>query len=125
MDNENEHNSVFRIQWPSDVRQLPQEERREAFAILVNNENWQDSLDLRISAGLALTEPEIDACVALFGKRCQQRTKDRLRRAFAAVPDIPSYEIYKRVLFHGECVEYCAGQSYPDEVRIVRKCLIG
>ena len=87
----------------------------------------QDSLSLRISEGRGLTEDEVDALVGLLGNRCQQRNKARLRWALKACLNMQNYGIYSRVLLHdeGEIATYCTGQSYPDEIRTVRECLIG
>ena len=85
----------------------------------------QDSLQKRISDRKELTESEIESGVRLLGSHCQQRSKDRLRRTLGYVPDIQSYGIFGRVMLQNGEMTYCAGQSYPDEIRTVRECLIG
>ncbi len=82
----------------------------------------QDTLSRRISAGKELTEAEQEKLLDIFGAYCQEKTKRMIARALRCVPDIPNYGIYDRV--HLEPPSYCAGQSYPDEIRTVRKCLI-
>jgi len=86
----------------------------------------QDSLGHRISSRQRLTEEEVDAIVAIVGYGCRQRTKGRLRWALKACPSIESYGIYSRVLLgeDGQAASYCAGQSYPDEIRTVKECLL-
>jgi len=87
----------------------------------------QDSLSKRITNKTPLTEAEIDAMVALFGARCKPRTKYQIRLACLSVDEnLRNRGIYERVLFndHGQVVSYCAGQSYPDEIKSVRECLV-
>ena len=83
----------------------------------------QDTLSRRISAGKELTESEQAQLLDIFGNRCREKTKRMIARALRCVPDIDNYGIYDRV--HLEPPSYCAGQSYPDEIRTVRQCLIG
>ena len=92
--------------------------------VIIREQKIQDSLARRISDKVALSETEIDELICLLGSHCQERTKRMLRYALSAVPDIRSYGIYGRVYITPR-VEYCAGQSYPDEIRTVRSCLIG
>jgi hypothetical protein len=84
----------------------------------------QDTLSRRISEGKDLTEKEIQALLKIIGAYCQERTKGRIERALRYVPDIPNYGIYGRVHLEDGGADYCAGQSYPDEIRTLRKCLI-
>jgi len=84
----------------------------------------QDTLAKRISAQKPLTEDECNNLVDIFGAYCAQKTKTRLYWAFRAVPHVSSYGIYSRVHLTPE-PGYCAGQSYPDEIRTVRKYILG
>jgi hypothetical protein len=86
--------------------------------------NYQSLLD-RISARQPLSETEIESAVTIFGARCQPRKVYALRAALKNVPEIPSFGIYHRVHFENGQASYCAGQSYPDEIRTVRKLLAG
>ena len=88
------------------------------------NPEPQDTLARRISQKKPLTEAEQEALLDILGNHCQARTKRMLARSLSWVPDIQSYGIYGRVHLSPR-VSYCAGQSYPDEIRTVRKCLIG
>ena len=83
----------------------------------------EDTLSNRIDYKKPLTTKEQQELLHLLGKRCAQKTKDRLARTLAFVPHIPNYGIYRRVDL--DPVSYCAGQSYPDEIRCVRDCLLG
>lgn len=109
----------------SDIRKLPKDQRLKAYKA---KGYGQDTLLDRIEAGIELTDEEIQALVDLLGKRCRMRNRNRIKWALMGCPDnIQSYAIYRRVLLHddGILASYCAGQSYPDEIRTVRKCLIG
>ena len=91
------------------------------------------SLTTKIETNTKLTQEEIESAVALFGSRCKPRKKMMLRHAFGSIgyPELPhfaklpTYGIYNRVMFEDNEAHYCAGQSYPDEIRTVRECLIG
>lgn len=88
---------------------------------------WQDLTlsDVINSAGqVQLTDPQIDAFVSLFGARCRQRTKDALRRMIRYPSTLANYGIYSRVSFTESGCHYCAGQSYPDEIRAVRELIL-
>jgi len=87
----------------------------------------KQSLTQKIQTKTELTDAEIEAAVKLFGSRCSDRKKYMLKCAFRNVPHITDYGIFGRVMFgeDGETVSYCTGQSYPDEIRTVRECLIG
>ena len=84
----------------------------------------QDTLARRISQKKPLTEAEQIALLDILGSHCQARTKRMLAGALSWVPNILNQGIYRRVHLSPR-VSYCAGQSYPDEIRTVRKCLIG
>ena len=83
----------------------------------------QDTLARRISDGKPLSDAEKEQLFDIFAKGCQSNTRAAVGRALDYVPHIPSYGIYDRV--HLDPIGYCAGQSYPDEIRTVRNCLIG
>jgi len=70
--------------------------------------------------------PNADALVALVSSRCRKDTKDRLQRRVNTPTLIQIVGIFNRVMFNTEdgTWGYCAGQSYPDEIRIVRECLL-
>lgn len=111
---------------PSQVAEYPMSQRRKAYDRMVD-QGWQDSLDSRISARVPLTEKEIEAAMDVIAHRAWQKTKHRVRGALCNVPNIPSYGIYTRVLFHreGQLCSYCAGQDYTSEIKTVRDCLLG
>lgn len=72
----------------------------------------------------SLTEDETNAFVSLFGSRCSDKTKRRLRGILRYdVSRLPGLGIFERVRIRPE-VSYVAGQSYPDEIRTVREAII-
>lgn len=83
----------------------------------------QDTLERRISSGKALTETETEEIIEVLCKYCQPKTYNSVRSTLARVPNIKSYGIYGRVHLDSPA-SYCAGQSYPDEIRTVRKLLL-
>ena len=84
----------------------------------------QDTLGQRISERQPLTDKERVTLLELLGNRCRAETKRRLAIALTYVPDITNHGIHDRVILSPR-VNYCAGQSYPDEIRTVRECLLG
>ncbi len=83
----------------------------------------QDTLSYRVNHKIDLTEDEVYAVVAVIGDHCQQKTKDKLCRRLALVSLMPNYGIYDRVIISPRA-SYCAGQSYPDEIRTVRRLIL-
>ena len=73
-----------------------------------------------------LTEQDIDLIVELLGYRCRAQTYNRLRSRLKYSPSsVPTYGILER-LTRDEAGrwEYCAGQSYTDEIRTVRNIIL-
>jgi hypothetical protein len=111
---------------PSEIAAIMTEKDREvAYRKAVKDGNFQDSLSTRISARVNLSLSEQESLLGIIGKYCMDKTKRGLARVASYVPDIRNYGIYRRVLFEDGQANYCAGQSYPDEIRIVRKLLVG
>jgi len=71
-----------------------------------------------------LTFWQYRALCALLGKRCRQDTRARIRRKLEYPRSLPTYGIFNRVHIEEDCVSYCAGQSYPDEIRTVRNLIL-
>jgi len=112
--------------YPSELREITNYQERESRyrKAVEEKEIRQDSLETRISAGVGLSEEEANSLHALVSNRCRENTKRELRYAISYIPNIRSFGIYIRVLFRNGQAEYCAGQSYPDEIRTVRECLL-
>jgi len=72
-----------------------------------------------------LTESDIDDIVGLVGHGCRTKTKNRLRSILTyGRSTIPAYGIFTRLVKDADCWEYIAGQSYPDEIRALRECIL-
>lgn len=73
-----------------------------------------------------LTELDIEQIVAIVGYRCRIKTVQRLTSILKYGPStIGSYGILSRLIKESGCWEYVTGQSYTDEIRIVRDCILG
>lgn len=79
-----------------------------------------------IDNNATLTDAQKAGLLSLVGKRCSQDTKDRLARALTVdLGDWENFGIFRRVdLSNGE-VSYICGQSWSDEMRTIRKCILG
>lgn len=77
--------------------------------------------------GATLSTEHQQALLALLGSGCRKETKARLARRLALPLSLmPNRVIFSRVYlrYDREGVHYCAGQSYTDEVRLVRKLVL-
>lgn len=90
-----------------------------------------DTLRSRLARGETLTEEEAISLEQLLTFRCGGRTRSAVARGVAALCErvraegsIDSYGIYGRVHLKSGEARYCAGQSYPDEIRTLRSCVI-
>jgi len=113
--------------FPSEIRDLHVSKRGAAYKKMLAEDRRQDSLALRISAGVSLSEDEIDALMKLLTHRCQAHTKQEVEHSLRSTPYIRSFGIYDRVLLNDPHVgvSYCAGQDYPGEIAEVRRLLKG
>jgi hypothetical protein len=83
----------------------------------------QFSLSDVMSGTHQLSDEQKQAFVELVGYRCHERTKRRLLIFISWLGDFDNHGIYSRVMFEEgkpEC-HYVAEQSYPDEIRTIRK----
>jgi len=72
-----------------------------------------------------LTEQDIDALVILLTERCRAKTVNLIRSHLTnCINLIPHYGILERVMKDKHGWSYCAGQSYPDEIRTIRRIII-
>ena len=73
-----------------------------------------------------LTETDINQIVSVVGHRCRVKTVNRLRSIITYSPSlIPEYGILSRLIKDDNGIwSYCAGQSYPDEIRTLRDCIL-
>jgi len=84
----------------------------------------QESLATRISGNEELTIDEQASIHELLMKRCGSNTKQKMWQVLARVPYIFNYGIFNRVMLENGRANYCAGQSYSDEIRTVRELLL-
>ena len=85
----------------------------------------QITLESKINNQEEFTEAEKSGLYELLTGYCRQDTKARFSRKL----NVPlscwaNYGIYGRVMFEGDKITYCAGQSYTDEIRTIRKLIL-
>lgn len=83
---------------------------------------WSKNYGLRLSDNARLS------MLNLFTPRCREKTVTRLRSILQySFSSLESYGIYGRVIYDpaSDSFEYQGGQSYPNEIRTVRECLLG
>ena len=90
--------------------------------------NLSDAIYTSKIESFELTEEQKQGLYELVSNRCRNKTKAKLQRIIFNLPLScwPTAGIFHRVDIddpHG--VSYCAGQSYPDEIRTVRQVLLG
>lgn len=75
---------------------------------------------------MMLSEADVDGIIEIIGHRCRVKTCMRLRSILTYSPSlIPSYGILDRLTRDERGVwSYCAGQSYPDEIRTLREIIL-
>jgi hypothetical protein len=72
-----------------------------------------------------LTDQDIDELVSIIGHRCQDHTKTRIRSILKYDSSrIPIAGILDRLTKESYGWQYFAGQSYPDEIRVVRQLIL-
>jgi hypothetical protein len=72
-----------------------------------------------------LTKAQKTDIVSMVGKGCRANTKDRLSR----VIDLPlsiwqKHGIYSRITLNENGADYICGQSWTDEMRTLRDCIL-
>ncbi len=73
----------------------------------------------------SLTETDIDQLIMIIGYRCRVKTCNRLRSILTYSPSlVPSYGIFDRLIKDNDQWQYVAGQSYTDEIKTVRQCIL-
>ena len=72
-----------------------------------------------------LNEKQKEAFLSLIGKGCRQNTKNILARRLNLPLSLwESFGIYSRVILTDDDVEYICGQSWHDEMRTLRECIL-
>ena len=73
----------------------------------------------------ALTEEQQSDIVAMVGKGCRADTKHRLARMVSLPLSLwTKHGIYSRVTLDDEGASYICGQSWSDEMRTLRECML-
>jgi hypothetical protein len=72
-----------------------------------------------------LTDKQKADILDMVGKHCRERTKERLARKL----ETPlfcwkRYGIYSRIVLNDDGAEYICGQSWNDEMRTLRECIL-
>tara|TARA_R100000781_G_scaffold2334_3_gene3840 strand:- start:2085 stop:2348 length:264 start_codon:yes stop_codon:yes gene_type:complete len=81
----------------------------------INFNNYKDKM----------TEKDKEEIFEIVSSRCRQKTKELLALRLEKHLDlIPEYGILNRLIKEEHGWFYCAGQSYPDEIRTVRKIIL-
>lgn len=79
-------------------------------------------LNEHLSSG---TVPDVDGLICMITYRCKQKTVDTLRRRLTTqVSLLRKHGIYNRMTHGEKGWEYCCGQSWNDEMRTIRECII-
>jgi len=73
-----------------------------------------------------LVASDIESILSILGYRCRTKTINRLRSILTySSSRIPTYWIFQRLTRdESGSWEYCAGQSYTDEIRTIRKLIL-
>lgn len=72
-----------------------------------------------------LNDDQIEALVAMIGYRCRRDTKAKLRRRLDRPLSLfHNYGIYGRLIITENGCDYHCGQSWDDEMRTLRECII-
>lgn len=75
-----------------------------------------------------LTDFDIDQIVKIVGTKCRIKTKNRLRSILTySSSSLPNFGIFDRLIVDEDSKQwtYIAGQSYPDEIKTLRDCILG
>lgn len=73
-----------------------------------------------------LTEAQQSAILNFVGKGCRANTKETIARRLRLPLSLwKDYGIYSRIMFNDTYgADYCCGQSWNDEMRTLRECMI-
>jgi hypothetical protein len=72
-----------------------------------------------------LTEKQKADILAMVGNKCRQNTKERLERKInTPLFCWKRYGIYSRIVLTDKGADYICGQSWSDEMRTLRECIL-
>jgi hypothetical protein len=73
-----------------------------------------------------LSPDDIEQVLMIVAHRCRANTWRRLRSILTyGTSSMDSFGIYSRLIKENGKWQYIAGQSYPDEIRTLRECMLG
>lgn len=73
----------------------------------------------------ALTDKQKTDILAMVGKRCRKTTKDRLARRLELPLSLwERFGIYTRLTLDDKGADYICGQSWDDEMKTLRQCIL-
>jgi len=73
-----------------------------------------------------LSPGDIDSLVMIVCHKCRAKTYSRIRSILThSASTLPSFGIYNRLIKENGKWQYVAGQSYMDEIRTLRDCILG
>jgi hypothetical protein len=74
----------------------------------------------------ALTEQQKSDILRIVGKGCRKTTKEKLSRRLELPLSLwKSYGIYSRITLDDKGADYICGQSWTDEMRTLKECILG
>ena len=85
----------------------------------------QISLSTYISENKPLSENDIDQIMIIVSHRCHLKTCQKLRFALGYITCTHNYGIYSRLIKENGKWTYICGQSWNDEMRTLRECILG
>lgn len=77
-----------------------------------------------VQNSVSLSDAEKESLYDLVSSGCRSKNKERLYRVIFYYGIHNCHGIYERVSFKNGVADYCAGQSYPDEIRTLRECIL-
>jgi hypothetical protein len=80
----------------------------------------------RAKVDVNMTDTVAFDLMKMLCERCKYDTKDKVWGRLSKTSLLRDYGIYERVVYDTElrCWTYCAGQSYPDEIRTIRRLIL-
>lgn len=84
----------------------------------------QISLSTYISENKPLSENDIDQIMVIVSHRCRIKTCQRLRFTLNHIHECKNYGIYSRLVKENGKWTYICGQSWNDEMRTLRECIL-
>lgn len=88
---------------------------------LIYKAKSEQNFDVQID----LSNDQVDELVKMIGYRCRHDTKAKLRRRLELpLALLRNHGIYGRVVITENGCDYICGQSWDDEMRTLRECLI-